>query len=336
LRDPGNRLVQYTQAAPSAAAKRNRQLQERALSQSDKTALVRTATGFVQELKEVGVPLTFKREDPQKLDAIGGWWISLATWRIGPSLGMTVDHCLGLGKPSVWVGFWAPTRQRAKIDRLEEGLPDELRSKTSLVDADFSQGRRWRLTKRLSKRSLREPVLEHYEKYDSYFGLYDADGPAEFDVMRAAGFVRDVMFASDRSLGDKRSASPAKKSHMRYVKRFEVEISPLHDRLQKKFEDFLEASGKEGIISNLGGVDLRYNEAGEPVLCEVKPCTADTSRFAIRTAMGQLLDYRQKLPGAHMQIVLSEKPVRVDAELALSSGFSLALPSGRSFHIERT
>lgn len=121
---------------------------------------------------------------------------------------------------------------------------------------------------------------------------------------------------------------------MRYVKRFEVEISPLHHRLQKRFENFLETTGRRDIISNLGGVDLRYSDKGRTVLCEVKPSTAETSRFAIRTAMGQLLDYRQRSPNARMQIVLSKKPLRSDADLALSNGFSIAFPSRRSFHIQ--
>jgi hypothetical protein len=118
------------------------------------------------------------------------------------------------------------------------------------------------------------------------------------------------------------------------MQRFEVKISPLHNDLQKRFEAFLKKTAATAIDPNLGGVDLRYTDSKGLILCEIKPCTADSVRFAIRTAMGQLLDYRQNSRQARLQIVLAERPRQRDLELARSNDFSVAFPSGRGFEIE--
>jgi hypothetical protein len=68
------------------------------------------------------------------------------------------------------------------------------------------------------------------------------------------------------------------------------------------------------------------------VLVEVKPTEPATVRFAIRAAMGQLLDYRQRTSGHHtLLIVIDDKPTGEDAQLALSNGFGLVWRSGPSF-----
>lgn len=67
---------------------------------------------------------------------------------------------------------------------------------------------------------------------------------------------------------------------------------------------------------------------------EVKPCEAESVRFAIRTAMGQLLDYRQKAAGEPALLVVIEvEPGEQDRLLATSNGFGIAYPSRGKFKI---
>ncbi len=48
----------------------------------------------------------------------------------------------------------------------------------------------------------------------------------------------------------------------------------------------------------VGEIDVLAVDGETLVLVEVKPCETATARFAIRTALGQLLDYRQSASGA--------------------------------------
>ncbi|MBJ7403616.1 MAG: hypothetical protein JHD07_10100 [Bradyrhizobium sp.] len=301
-----------------------------------KLTLVTVATDLASELKALGLPLRFRRaRTPERLKEIDGWWISLADWIGRPSLGICIDRSLGLDNHTIWTGFWLPIDRKQEIVELNERLPSSLRAKTELTDARFSKGLRWRLLERPAKRALLSSFVEYYDGYECYLGIYDEGGMIKFDLARAAAFVQDVMHVvGPKTMNGKRTPAPAKKAYMRYVERFEVKVSPLHDRLQNRFEEFLRKSEKKDILPNVGGVDLRYRDSGIPVFCEVKPSTPDTARFAIRAAMGQLLDYRQSSPRASMMIVLSVRPSPRDMEFALSNGFCVAFPSGNGFQIE--
>lgn len=53
-------------------------------------------------------------------------------------------------------------------------------------------------------------------------------------------------------------------------------------------------------MPNVERVDIRYNDVRlGPVLAEIKPADPQTVRFAIRAAIGQLLDSRQKQKANH-------------------------------------
>jgi hypothetical protein len=81
--------------------------------------------------------------------------------------------------------------------------------------------------------------------------------------------------------------------YVRYVKEYEININPSHDLLQRNFEAFLASRGVTDLHPNLANVDLRYRDpANVFVLAEIKPCDSQCIRFAIRTAIGQLLDYK--------------------------------------------
>ncbi|MER9173546.1 hypothetical protein NKH72_07990 [Mesorhizobium sp. M0955] len=66
------------------------------------------------------------------------------------------------------------------------------------------------------------------------------------------------------------------------------------------------------------------------VMVEIKPADAATMRFAIRAAIGQLLDYRQHQRWTGRQVILVGAKVtsKNDLSLAFDNGFGLAWPIG--------
>ena len=87
--------------------------------------------------------------------------------------------------------------------------------------------------------------------------------------------------------------------------------------------------------ANLASVDLRYVDPRRGnVLVEIKPCDCASARYAIRTAMGQLLDYRQRSQGEpSLLIVIEAKPNDADRDLATSNGFGVAYPAKGTFNV---
>ena len=131
------------------------------------------------------------------------------------------------------------------------------------------------------------------------------------------------------------SSPAASDSYIRYVESFEVSISPRHNELQKSFEMYLKKEMFKGISPDIDSVDLRFTDPGRgEVLVEVKPCDDNSARYAIRTAMGQLLDYQQREALVTMLMVVIEvKPNKEDRSLAISNGFAIAYPIKKAFKI---
>ena len=131
------------------------------------------------------------------------------------------------------------------------------------------------------------------------------------------------------------SPSAAGDPYVRYVEAYEVRISPRHSSLQERFERFLTTDGAAELRPNVESVDLRYrNTEKGAILAEIKPCERPNARYAIRTAMGQLLDYRQRAKqNSSLLIVLETKPKEEDRLLAISNGFGIAYPVKGTFEV---
>jgi hypothetical protein len=144
---------------------------------------------------------------------------------------------------------------------------------------------------------------------------------------------RSVRDARPPNGGGGRSASTASDPYKRYMQENEIIVSPLHAKLQSAFAAHLARRRVVGVRENVDRVDLRYLDPDRgSVLVEVKPTDPTIIRFAIRTAIGQLLDYRQRASGQHaLLIVIDDEPSREDAQLALSNGLGVAWRSRRSF-----
>jgi hypothetical protein len=134
---------------------------------------------------------------------------------------------------------------------------------------------------------------------------------------------------------ERNSSGPASDSYSRYVETYEVEITPAHNTLQKRFERFLSMDGATELKPNVDGVDLRYQDATKgTILVEIKPCEGASARYAIRTAIGQLLDYEQRVKKrASLLIVVGTKPLEEDRLLATSNGFGIAYPAEGLFEV---
>jgi hypothetical protein len=113
------------------------------------------------------------------------------------------------------------------------------------------------------------------------------------------------------------------------VKRHEVQVSPRHNKLEKLFKDYLRRTVRDVQFLPTFCDDMRFTDGkGQDVMVEVKPTEAPTVRFAIRAAMGQLLDYRQhqRWEGKQLIVVETEVTRADDKALALVNGFGLAWP----------
>ncbi len=159
-------------------------------------------------------------------------------------------------------------------------------------------------------------------------------------------FILDVRTLLDGSLpidsveeqqvgARKKSPSPTADGYPRYTQEYEIRISPRHHILQKRFTDFLAQAGVRGVQENVSSVDLTFSYGEQTFLVEVKPCDQGDTRFAIRAAMGQLLDYEQKwgTPTSRL-IVVEQLPNELDQELALSNSFGIAYPTGDTFAVK--
>ena len=114
------------------------------------------------------------------------------------------------------------------------------------------------------------------------------------------------------------------------MKRHEVQVSPRHNKLEKLFKDHLQRTVRGIQFLPTFCDDMRFTDAkGQEVMVEVKPTEVSSVRFAIRTAMGQLLDYRQQQRWEGKQLIVVETEITKadDKALALENGFGIAWPS---------
>ncbi len=100
-------------------------------------------------------------------------------------------------------------------------------------------------------------------------------------------------------------------------------VEPLHHRLQARFVQHLQATGitpKE----NDHHIDVQYTDGGETTFVEIKPTDNVETRYAIRAAVGQLLEYQFTWnPNAQLEIVLGQKPKADEIAFVKSLGIGL-------------
>lgn len=191
----------------------------------------------------------------------------------------------------------------------------------------------------LLKPAQRTMDLQRGKGWSGQASWWYADDTSDKDARR---FVREVLkavnggkFAASvpkpkrKSGTGRRAGSATADDYVRYIKKHEIAVSPLHDRLQKKFQSHLRARIPSVKFPDCFRDDLRYVVPGQTgVMVEVKPTEQATVRYAIRTAIGQLIDYRQhqQWTGRQLILVSNEVSSAEDRALALENGFGLAWP----------
>lgn len=100
-------------------------------------------------------------------------------------------------------------------------------------------------------------------------------------------------------------------------------IEPLHAKLQALFVNYLSKRGLE-FIENQDYIDVQYTQEKETYYCEIKPTKNMDTKYAIRIAVGQLLEYRHfNKNNAKMEIVISSKPREKELEFVKSLDMKL-------------
>jgi len=116
--------------------------------------------------------------------------------------------------------------------------------------------------------------------------------------------------------------SPANRKYEYWVEGNRT-AQPRHARLQAKFVKWL-SSKNLPFRENQAYVDVKYLYKGGEVFSEVKPTENIETRYAIRAAIGQLLEYQYRLKSeAKLEIVLGSKPKREEIEFVKSLGMAL-------------
>lgn len=189
--------------------------------------------------------------------------------------------------------------------------------------------------------------LERGPGWSGQTSWWYADDTTDPAAAKFVASVRKMMDGGDvpavttrsrnRKAGRKgRAGAAASDPYQRYVAKYEVTIHPRHDKLQECFRKYLSEQYGEIDFPACVRDDLRYIVKGSPgVMVEVKPTDPATLRYAIRSAIGQLLDYRQdqRWIGPQLIVVETEVTAEDDLRLAFDNGFGLAWPSKGGFKV---
>ena len=111
-------------------------------------------------------------------------------------------------------------------------------------------------------------------------------------------------------------------------------VEPHHHRLQARFVKHLESKGIAP-REDESHIDVQYKRNGKTIFVEIKPTDNVEPRYAIRAAIGQLLEYRFKHdPDAALEMVIGKKPAAAEAAFVKSLGIRLTYYDRRrrTFH----
>jgi len=92
-------------------------------------------------------------------------------------------------------------------------------------------------------------------------------------------------------------------------------IIPRHERLSNAFIRWLDRTGRRVVGRERNRVDVEFEEGSNSCLAELKVCYGMTPVFAIREALGQLLEYNYygwRIPADRWFVVLDSKPSEQD------------------------
>lgn len=122
------------------------------------------------------------------------------------------------------------------------------------------------------------------------------------------------------------SSSAASDPYTRYILARTVRVDPQHDKLEKSFHTALVRLGATELRPNVQGADLIFRHPGKGLcIAELKPAKEGETKYAIRFAVGQVLEYRHFVAaGAAMLVILGAKPNEAELDYLRAIGISCA------------
>lgn len=95
-------------------------------------------------------------------------------------------------------------------------------------------------------------------------------------------------------------------------------VNPHHATLQAKFVKYLKNQDIK-LIENKNYIDVQYSNNGKKYFSEIKPTETVESKYAIRAAIGQLMEYRFYLKkNVLLEIVIGRKPKKKEIKFVKS------------------
>lgn len=132
---------------------------------------------------------------------------------------------------------------------------------------------------------------------------------------------------------EKYSAAAAMTPYEKYLEARIIRVDPAHGKLEQKFHAFLQNEGMIKLTKNINGIDVAFRcpERGD-FIAELKPTKDGETRFAVRIAVGQILEYRHFYrPKAKPLIVLGSAPTTGDLSFLKTLGIACGWLSNDKF-----
>ncbi|TBY68144.1 hypothetical protein E0H46_17780 [Rhizobium leguminosarum bv. viciae] len=155
----------------------------------------------------------------------------------------------------------------------------------------------------------------------------------EFDEAFLPRYVRSKQGQTSSQRAENFGAPASKDSYTRYIQKKEIRVTPEHHLLEKAFVAFLRTINATAISQNKNAVDVRFDLSSYGhIIAELKPAAPGQTKYPIRFAVGQVLEYRHfQSPNARPLIVLGAKPKNEEIEFCHSLGISVAWKTAISF-----
>jgi len=232
------------------------------------------------------------------------------------------DEFHGEGGTGIWLGL-ASTREKDILPYKDDPAIGEV----NIIITD-----RWisdtnpPTIREGERRPKTKVFFENYGRDEQYLGRYlSLSSKFSGDAVYYGMCLAEVFFAQAAILKWATHEDP----YTRYVNEAPQTVQRNENSLVGAFCKFMDGKGwrctPELITDDNKRIDVVCSKDGSTLYCEAKHCTPELCRFAIRQAMGQLLDYSQdskQLP--RKMVVLNERPSKRDLALATNNGFDVA------------
>ncbi|OGG94727.1 MAG: hypothetical protein A2508_04220 [Candidatus Lambdaproteobacteria bacterium RIFOXYD12_FULL_49_8] len=217
----------------------------------------------------------------------------------------------------IWLTWRCPQEQFIWFDTPKKIIPEQFRNKARLTS-------HYATHQTLSPDKCIEVLSEHL-KSDSPIMQWFANG-----IFAPESYPKNEVPCSDKSkkIIKKIKTNPSNKTasdSFEYMVEGQRRVEPLHLLLQVKYQNYLKGNGKQP-IPDKNYIDLQYQAEDGWRLVEVKPTAKVETKYAIRIAVGQLLEYKfTHFPDKEviLEILLSSKPEEHEEKFVRSLGMRL-------------